>query len=487
MRKTFKNEKGITLATLTLTIIVLLILSSVVINYSLESIDHSKYMAMYTEMQVIQEKVNLYYSEGKDLVGTALNNEHKEILQYKVGSSVNYNDYYYFPANILSQKLEIDSIEGDYLISVKNRDVIGLTVIKNQGMGYVNYRWEDISDGFNVEYSEPIIKVKLSQKAKIGDLVDYDPTSGGNASSANTSYTSRAGTASTSGNGSGNQTFSAQNYVNNGGKWRILNIEGDTVTLISDLIYQDSGTVMGTTGLTLSNGVGYLWAEQEIHKICSIYGHGEGADTTQTITYYYGGPHDQDGSITSGTVEAQQGRKTTIDLDSGARGITIEDINKICSVSETYTENYSDRTVPKTAKIATYYPTIATTNASTGKSDAQESSSYTGENYYNTYYEYYITSKTGDTANQTSQKNLVKSETRYWLASRCVYSETISTDFGIRYAGWGGVFNYNACYCSGGEWYPSTPVNAVRALVTLDSEVLTSEYNSEKGWNLHTN
>lgn len=247
---------------------------------------------------------------------------------------------------------------------------------------------------------------------------------------------------------------------------------------------------MGTEGLKLTNGIGYLWAEQEIHKIAAIYGHGYGADTNQTVTYYYGGPNDRDlnatGEYVLSGVEAQQGRKTTMDLDSGARAVTIEDINKICGYEDKYKVSYSDKTVQKTEAIAAYYPMVATENTSTGISPKQSGISFDGQYYYNTYYEYYINSEAGDTEEQINKKNLVKSDTRYWLASRCIYSTDSSTDFGIRYTGWGGVFNYNACYCSGGEAYVSTPVNAIRAIVTLNYDVKTADiiYNESTGWNL---
>ena len=91
---------------------------------------------------------------------------------------------------------------------------------------------------------------KLVDVASIGDYVNYDPTTGGNVNSTNTKYTSLYG--STTEHGHGNttradgQSFSAQAYKNSGGKWRILNIEGEKITLISDLIYRDNedGTEM---------------------------------------------------------------------------------------------------------------------------------------------------------------------------------------------------------------------------------------------------
>ena len=60
----------------------------------------------------------------------------------------------------------------------------------------------------------------LATVASIGDLVNYDPTTGGNATSENTTYTSLPGSTTSHGNGyttdTDGQTFSAANYKNAG-------------------------------------------------------------------------------------------------------------------------------------------------------------------------------------------------------------------------------------------------------------------------------
>ena len=482
MRDTLKKQEGITLATLVLTIIVLLILAGVSITYSVDSMDHSKYMAMLSEIQIVQERINLYYSEGKVILESNLNNTQKTILQNKGVSSEKYSNYYYFTNTDLRALLDMDSIEGEYLISVVDRDVICLSTIKRDGEQINNYRLNDITSGFDVEY----IETKLSKKASIGDYVNYDPTSGGNVTSANTTYTSVKGSTTAHGNGYGSQKFSASNYKNAGGKWRILDIDGSgAVTLISDLIYEDSGTGMGTTGFYLSNGLGYIWAEEELHRIASIYGHGKGADTSKIITYYYGGPNDQDGSIAAGTVEAQQGRKAMLSLSSGARSLTVEDINKICGHDSTYTANYSSEIVTKVSNNARYYPTISTTNTTTGQSTAQ--STFSGS-YYKTYYYYSISSANSDTDAQTNQNSMLKLGTNYLLASRCVYADSGSTVFSVRYVdSSGNVYGSNPCYCYRGSWTMITPSYGVRSVITLKSGIQTSDASypgDEVGWNL---
>ena len=499
MRDTLKKQKGITLTTLVITIIVLVILAAVSITYSTDSIDHSRYMTMLSEIQIIQEKINVYYSEGKEIVGTTVNVNQQQILQEKGVSPENYGDYYYFSNTALRQALDIDSIEGEYLISVKNRDVIGLSAIKKDGQEYINYRFNDIGNGYNVDYigGQPTSS-KLASKAKVGDLVKYDPTSGGNVTEENTTYTSQTGTASSHGNGSGNQTFSAQAYKNSEGKWQILDIDDDgIITLISEPIYQDStdddgNTVMGSTGFGIYMGVGYIYAEEELHRIAAVYGHGEGADTTQTITYYYGGPNDQETentSITPGTVEAQQGRKTTIDLDSGARAITVNDIDKICGVDGTYTSNYYSTSVTKSQANAQFYPTINSSYSATAKSAAQ--STFDGVYYWTSHSYNKISSANSDSVVQTSQNSVLNVGQDYWLASRGVSVADSYTYFNVgkvSYVGGNSSVGLDAISrCYSGEYSTMTvETNAVRVLVTLKSEVQTSdiEYDNETGWTI---
>lgn len=433
MRNTFKKEKGITLISLAVTIVVIIILAGVSINYSLESVEHSKYMAMFSEIQIVQEKVNLYESEGKVLLTTNLDANHKAILQSKGVDSSKYDNYYYFTSGALETVFELDGILGEYLISVSDRDVIGLTTINNGNQEFVNYRISDISDEYNVQAMP-----KLSDVASVGDYVNYDPTVGETATSVNTTYTSPKGTSTSHGNGYADQTFSAAAYKNAGGKWQILEINDDgTITLISDPIYQDSGSIMGTNGFTLSNGVGYLWAEEELHRICAIYGYGNGADTRRTIEYYYGGPNDQNGSITPDTAEAQQGRKTSLKVEgstnqfiyTGARSITVDDINRICG--KTYTANYSNGTVAKNLDSAKYYPTIGGESA-TGRSIAQTNVS---GSYYYTYYGYEISSANGDSNIALSQTNMLSKTEAYWIASRDIDVRGGGTFCDVRYVG----------------------------------------------------
>lgn len=333
-------------------------------------------------------------------------------------------------------------------------------------------------------------RLKLTDVAAIGDYVNYDPTAGANVTSENTSYTSNKGSTEVSGNGSKDgQAFSAEAYKNSGGKWRILDIDSyGTITLISDLIYKDTTgedgkKVMGEKGLEFSDALGYLWAEEEIHKVCAIYGRGEGADTSKTITYYYGGPYDQDGSITANTIETQQGRKKTISLNSGARGLTVEDIDKISGIESTYNINYSSETVEKNENNAKYFPTLMGDNL-TGRSEAQ---SNIADGYYFTFYKYTIDSKNVDLSAREKQNEMLKLGNTYWLASRCVCATNEIGRFNIRTVYRDGKVNDIYTYCiDNGESEALSTAYPIRAIVTLQNGIKTTDaqYNPNTGWNI---
>ena len=58
-----KNEKGITLISLVITIIVLLILATISINAGTGTIRYSNYNKAKAEMQAMQDNVNSWYDE----------------------------------------------------------------------------------------------------------------------------------------------------------------------------------------------------------------------------------------------------------------------------------------------------------------------------------------------------------------------------------------------------------------------------------------
>ena len=266
------------------------------------------------------------------------------------------------------------------------------------------YRASD--EDMDQEYQKVVRNLKVEDYVKVGDYVDYNPTiatkDGQSVDTNKLTYTSPTGTATEHGNGytstaeGGGQTFTA----NSNTRWKVLSIENGNIELISeDVIKTDSNE-----NFILSGARGYLYIEQELNEVCKIYGYGYGADTTKGGTYTTGGPLD---APTTKKIEG-----------TGARSITIEDINKQAGIYEEDGQmKYSDGTVidnkygnTENPPIDVYYPTVDVNKGDrvTGKSN------YAGvKNLKNTYYAY-AKSKVID----EDLQNILFKDTIYWLASR---------------------------------------------------------------------
>lgn len=220
---------------------------------------------------------------------------------------------------VTSEDMNIELInQGD---NASGNNPIVVTFEKSQRQYSINGK-----DGKIAEYTQP----NILDLVKIGDYIEYDPTyldaeKTQMVDSSKLTYTSLTGSATEHGNGytstetGGGQKFTAKSGL----KWRILNVKADKLEIIpSEMIKKDMDDVNHGYGyFGLSGARGYLYAEQELHEICKIYGYGYGADTSQITTFKIGGPYP--GEETTRTITG-----------SGARSITIEDINKIAKVGK---------------------------------------------------------------------------------------------------------------------------------------------------------
>ncbi len=200
--------------------------------------------------------------------------------------------------------------------------------LENTTLSEFESRWASINSvlssklGGGSESNEPPTDLT---KLELGQYVAYNPTvldkDGTKPVAENLlTYTSYQGSGTISGSGylsegddgtDRGQMFTAQSDL----KWVILDINESTgaVTLLSE----KSVKTDNNEEFYLKGAVGYLYAEEQLHKACSVYGHGFGADTNLMTTYKVGGPFDEETRTLTGT---------------GARSITIEDVNKLAKV-----------------------------------------------------------------------------------------------------------------------------------------------------------
>ena len=430
MRFKTKEAKGITLIALVITIIVLLILAGVTIatltgdNGILKQADKAK-----TETTM---------GEEKEAIGLAYNGAKTE----KLGGVITAGD-----------------LNTQFTKNGTKATASGEGTIK---VDFETGRSYALDDHGKIEEW-----IDIAKYVKVGDYVDYNPTittKDGTTpvETSKLSYSSPIGTATEHGNGNSVQNFTATEKT----RWRVLSIENGVVELISENVIKTSDT---NANFILKGARGYLYAERELNEVCKIFGYGYGADTTKGGSYTTGGPIDK--QIT-GKIE-----------ETGARSITIEDINKKVGIYEDTTDGkmkYSDGEVLNSSYGSitnptsnVYYPTV------NGDSSTGKSTSAGVKNLKYTYYSY------GKSENTDIQNMLFNGN--YWLASRCFDPLSSLVHFRVHF-----VYNdyTNASgLCDGyssylGEY--SNSLFAVRPVVTLKSDIIdvSTNYSTEGEWKL---
>jgi len=422
MRFKTKEAKGITLIALVITIIVLLILAGVTIatltgdNGILKQADKAK-----TETTM---------GEEKEAIGLAYNGAKTE----KLGGVITAGD--------LNTQF------------TKNG-----TKATASGEGTIKVDFET-GRSYTLDAHGKIEEwIDIAKYVKVGDYVDYNPTittKDGTTpvETSKLSYSSPIGTATEHGNGNSVQNFTATEKT----RWRVLSIENGVVELISENVIKSDTNA----NFILEGARGYLYAERELNEVCKIFGYGYGADTTKGGSYTTGGPIDK--QIT-GKIE-----------ETGARSITIEDINKKAGITEadytTLDSSYGSITNP-TSNVK--YPTV------NGDSTTGISTSAGVKNLKYTYYSYHKSK----IENTDIQNILINSN--YWLASRCIHTYSSFAYFSVRYVN--GVTADTNGLCNGkssGLIEYASSRSAVRPVVTLKSDIIdvSTNYSTEGEWKL---
>lgn len=177
-----KNEKGITLTSLVIAIIVILILASISIYSGTSTLRYTKYNKARAEIQTIHAQVCEWYDE---YLKDDSSSSPQEVLSYGVairevnndetiqtiedtfgGAGVNDENiqaiYRFFSEKYLKEKLDLDA-SFDYLIDIRHRDVIlvggvyyngkSYFTLKDFGINNVENNYAD-SISFNIEPGE---------------------------------------------------------------------------------------------------------------------------------------------------------------------------------------------------------------------------------------------------------------------------------------------------------------------------------------------
>lgn len=158
-----KNNKGITLVSLLVTIIVLLILASIATYSGLNVINSSKLTIFTTELKIMQTKVNELYQEdskkqyGVEITGNFQTQANKVFTELKndAQSGVISQDGYRYWSKELLKELGVEGIERDFFVNLEKRSIVSYQGFRDGEKTY--YTLSQVPNGlYNVEYTEPI-------------------------------------------------------------------------------------------------------------------------------------------------------------------------------------------------------------------------------------------------------------------------------------------------------------------------------------------
>ena len=197
-----KSQKGVTMISLVITIIVLVILASIVAETSMSSIKNSRFERMKNELEIIQANVNLWHEKYIDqtsdeiFIGKAIPTNEKDKLQKQLkdmkgnvkntkGEEIDFSDdidrYRYVGKNEF-ENLQILGIENDYIIDVKKRVAILIGGYEYDDKTYyiidqikeITKAGDDIQETIKIEslsLNNPEIQVKVGEVASIEAII----------------------------------------------------------------------------------------------------------------------------------------------------------------------------------------------------------------------------------------------------------------------------------------------------------------------------
>lgn len=151
-----KQNQGITLVALVITIVLLLILLSITANSVIPTIQFSKYNQFKNELKVIQTKVNELNQNNEIEIGIKeLTQEQKDKIKENIQNTDEtiISGFRYCNKTYMQNELGLQSVERDYLINVEKRYVISVEGFEYEGTTY--YIINQLPDsGYNVNYND---------------------------------------------------------------------------------------------------------------------------------------------------------------------------------------------------------------------------------------------------------------------------------------------------------------------------------------------
>ena len=150
-----KNQKGITMVLLVVTIILLLLLSGITMTVSFQSFDMANVQAYVSKMKVIQGKVDNFVQEAPEIE----NQEFQKLSELSATDDATYNAFVEMLSNPAKYNIDVtksweNALDADvnnyYYFTAKDLEKFGL---KNQDMDViVNFQTRNIISRKGIQY-----------------------------------------------------------------------------------------------------------------------------------------------------------------------------------------------------------------------------------------------------------------------------------------------------------------------------------------------
>lgn len=124
-----KNDKGITIIALMVTVIVIMILTSIAVYSGVSTVKYTKLMKVKAQMETMQTEINYWYQEYK--------NGNNDVLSYGTNTDIqtysttfatlgisDTSNYRLFSVDYINDTLGIEGINYDFLINIIDRKII---------------------------------------------------------------------------------------------------------------------------------------------------------------------------------------------------------------------------------------------------------------------------------------------------------------------------------------------------------------------------
>lgn len=142
-----KDNKGITLIAVILTVIILSLLAGVIVFNINKTYENSSIMQFTSYMKMIQKKVDFYVEEetNYETLGKTLSSSDKIRLQDIINkdtknlistNDVNSTELRYFNSDDIYKYFEISNINDEIVVNFENREVISLNGVEKDGNKY---------------------------------------------------------------------------------------------------------------------------------------------------------------------------------------------------------------------------------------------------------------------------------------------------------------------------------------------------------------